>query len=76
MADHCKSCGAPITWAISAKGKAIPIDPSPVKSGNLVLIVEDPRNAPTARYARDEEGPRYVSHFATCAQADEHRRKQ
>ena len=34
----CRSCGAGIRWARTLKGKAIPLDPSPVDDGNLVVV--------------------------------------
>jgi hypothetical protein len=68
MSDVCRTCKRPIVWAITATGKRIPLDPEPVKGGNLRLV--DGR----ALAARDEPGPRFVTHFATCPFASEHRR--
>ncbi len=70
----CNSCGAEIIWAHTASGKAIPLDAEPVPFGNLVVVpgADGPRalsvNIPGAL------GPRYVSHFATCPNANQHRK--
>lgn len=38
MSD-CRSCRAPIQWVIVAKsGKKMPIDPTPVGDGNIVML--------------------------------------
>ena len=73
----CKSCGAPIFWAKTIKGMPMPIDGEPSPRGNIViseegvaLVYRDP-SAVAPRYA-DE--PRYLSHFATCPNADDHRK--
>jgi len=58
----------------------MPIDPEPVDGGNLVLDSPTPRGPVIATYA-DPAAPmvddplRYVSHFSTCPNADQHRRK-
>lgn len=67
----CRSCGAPITWAKTDKGKAMPLDAEPTPAGNLELdggrvrFVTPDANATTSRY---------TSHFATCPDAVSHRR--
>lgn len=61
--SQCKGCGRPIVWGVTVDGKRIPLDPS----------------APTYRVCRaDGDGTVeverteavFVSHFATCSQAD------
>jgi hypothetical protein len=71
----CKSCGAPIVWAVSSKGRALPLDPEPSPKGNLSL---DSGTPPKARVVQPHglEGPLYTSHFATCPNAKKHRRKR
>ena len=71
--NECRSCGAPIRWARTEKGKRIPLDVEPV--GNL------PRGAFTLAVEGDDllaksvfPASYYVSHFATCPCADEHRK--
>ena len=72
----CRSCGAEILWAKTIKGHSIPLDAQPAAKGNVViaengtaLVYRDPAAIAT-RYV-DE--PHFVSHFATCPNADEHR---
>jgi hypothetical protein len=75
----CRSCGAPILWAISLAGILSPIDPNPVAGGNVALDLDrDPPlatfdNAKT-REQKTDPGPRYVSHFATCPDAQRFRK--
>lgn len=68
----CNSCGAAIRWATGAKsGKPIPLDVAPVVAGNIELRGE------TAHYVTPDHnaiGQRFVSHFATCPQAAQHRK--
>lgn len=71
MTDTCRSCGASIFWALTFKGKRMPIDSEMVPDGNIV--VEDGvayvQTADTAQLLA------YKSHYATCPQADEWRKK-
>lgn len=69
----CSTCGAPITWARTEKGdKSIPLDPAPAANGNLVL--GDGGVRAHLPLFDPPDIPRYVSHFATCPDADQHRR--
>jgi hypothetical protein len=76
----CKSCKRPIVWAVSEKTqKKLPLDPEPVLGGNLHMVGEQPqpygRPAPLVRAVEpDELVHRFVSHFATCPQADQWRK--
>lgn len=84
MADHrarCRSCDAPIYWVITADKKRMPVDAQPVPDGGFVLELvktEEPDwlraevFAPLLHPGRK----RYVSHFATCRDADRWRKKQ
>ena len=62
--QHCRSCDAPIIWALTERGRRIPLDAVPTTGAILV-----PGTPPTAKF-----GPVYVSHFATCPNADQHRK--
>lgn len=78
MFTTCASCGADILFANSAAtGKRMPIDAGPVEGGNIRL---EPRPRPLPPLAHvigptldlfnsDDDGTRYVSHFATCPNA-------
>lgn len=72
----CRSCGARIRWARTLKGKAIPLDRSPVDDGNLVVVagVAMSRANATARGAGPL--PLFKAHFATCPNADRHRTRK
>jgi Holliday junction resolvasome RuvABC endonuclease subunit len=37
VSAKCRSCGAPIEWALTEKGRPIPIDVQPVPDGNILL---------------------------------------
>lgn len=66
-AQHCRTCGAEIVWCIAEKsGKRIPVDVEHAPNGNLVLL-----SGGRVKYAKHgEEGVRYISHFATCPDAE------
>lgn len=65
----CRSCMAAIVWREHARtGAVAPIDAEPVEGGNIRLL-------PDGRYEVAAEPdlfgePRYVSHYATCPDAD------
>lgn len=65
MAATCRSCGAEIVWAITKSGKRMPLDADPV-TGLGVFVFDN-------GYAVDPP-PLRRSHFATCPNADEHRK--
>jgi len=71
----CRSCQAPVIWAVTARGKRIPMDAGPREDGGFVLRGQRADDPPLALAKGESRGrePRYVSHFATCPQADEHR---
>ncbi len=66
----CAECGQPIIWVMSLSGNPIPIDPEPVKGGELLIICN--RSQPplgeilTKIYGPE---PRYRSHVRTCPKA-------
>lgn len=35
---RCRSCGSPIFFGLTTKGRRMPIDPAPVEDGNVVLV--------------------------------------
>lgn len=69
----CKTCGAAVTWARTSSGKSIPVDPEPRAGGNITLI--DCGSHLAARVGPAGSGS-HVSHFATCPQANGHRRER
>ena len=79
MSAACKSCGAPITWTVTHKGKRMPVDAEPVENGNITLrrdgdevIAEYPGKEHPSLF--EDEGARYVSHFSTCPERAEWRK--
>lgn len=77
----CRSCGADILWAVTARGARMPVDETPdnrppPRGGNLVLGVRNGTQLVVAMYdatKHDAKRNRYTSHFSTCPNADEHR---
>lgn len=67
--SRCRTCDAPVLWVSTPTGKAMPLDLEPDPEGRFV--VEGGVAYPVGLFS---EGPRYTSHFATCPQADEHRK--
>jgi hypothetical protein len=72
--QRCSSCRARILWAVSlASGKPMPLDLEQKVGGNVdVIDGVYARVVPAAERTR----PLYVSHFATCPDAGEHRRRE
>lgn len=65
--DGRKSCGARIIWAITEKGKAMPVDAKAEARITLEpALLPDAR--PDVRFVRT-----HTSHFATCPNAAGHR---
>lgn len=84
----CRSCQAEIIWAVTKTGARMPLDAAPVpgeprQHGVFMLarrLDDDPLAWPVAVTERDGEFARlklalYVSHFATCPHAAQHRGK-
>lgn len=63
---YCRSCGAEILWIITGAGKRMPLDVRSVERRFVVDGSTEPMGA--------EMRNTYVSHFATCANADQHRK--
>ena len=78
----CRSCGRPIVWTKTPADKNSPVDPNPRDDGNLVMItagVENGRPLFTqAMYDPEIHAgmKRYVSHFVTCPDAKNFRRRK
>lgn len=74
----CSSCGAWVLWAFTPRGKRIPVDARPDPAGKVVLARSD-RGVealfPSAAELAGEIGPRHTAHFATCPNAQHHRKR-
>jgi len=57
MTPSCRSCGAPILWARSTRGRMVPLDREPVADGTIILGADD------VAFVLGPAG--YHSHFAT-----------
>jgi hypothetical protein len=69
----CRSCSAPIVWAVTAKGKRMPLDAVPHPEGNVRLRagwgsppLADVLNKGEAVYARCAGEQLHVAHHSTC----------
>lgn len=78
---NCRSCDAPIRWAIAMpKGKRMPIDPIAVSDGN-VWVDHYEGGTPVVKVAlTGGDVPlsiplRYVSHFVTCPDSGSWRKR-
>lgn len=78
--DRCRSCRAPVRWCVTEQGRSMPVDFAPAPGGNLVLydrgnctvaVVVKPLLETPEQRAR----PHFYSHFVTCPNAAQHRRK-
>lgn len=77
MSEHCRSCGAPVTWAIVGHGgKYMPLDTEPTPDGIVKKVGELDNGLPVVEV---DDGPsllddgterRFTTHFATCPDAD------
>lgn len=66
----CSSCSAPIKWVRTERGKHMPVDAKPT---TLLVATggHGPQGTPNVTSRRG-----WVSHFATCPNADQHRRER
>lgn len=75
---RCRSCGQKIIWTTTERGKHMPVDAEPHPAGNITLIPRADGGA-TAHVLQKFESAGgaalYRSHFATCVNAADWRRK-
>lgn len=75
--EQCRSCGADVIWAVTTNDKRMPVDAEPTYDGRANLVLVEtlfPGGQPLARSVPPGEGT-HTSHFATCKQADEWRKR-
>lgn len=77
---RCGSCHAEVVWVHTRAGERMPINPSPSPLGNLRLDLHGRQifatvtpDATPDMFDPNDSGVRYLSHFATCPEADEWR---
>ncbi len=80
--SRCRSCGQMIVWVRTKSGKNMPCDSQLVtfksETGGKERIVTEQGNIISGKtgVSREEaDGIGYISHFATCPYADEHRKR-
>jgi hypothetical protein len=74
LTTKCRSCGAPIVWALTSSSKRMPLDADPRADGGFWLISGCAVAVGSAQTETEPLRPRYVSHFATCPNARKHRK--
>jgi hypothetical protein len=79
-ASHCRSCGAPLLWAVTEKGRRIPLDPDPYTGDDPrgLYVLRNGNGAPLAVATTPDAFPGepvYRSHFASCDDPARFRRK-
>lgn len=72
----CRSCGELMIWCRTQKGKRNPMDAEPSDHGTFQLVEQDDPEGPLAVYNPNWSGEKHLSHFTTCAHADQHRRSK
>ena len=64
--SNCSSCHAPVIWIKTTSGKNMPLDAKPIKGSGFGIS--------NGTASKAYPGPNYESHFATCPNADAHRK--
>lgn len=76
--DRCRSCQAPVIWAVTERGKDMPVNAEPSVDGTIQLV-EQAGRPPLARVLKvaDRFGKTDLrrSHFADCPNAPKWRRR-
>ena len=77
-APRCKSCARPMRWVTNRlSGRKMPVDFDPHEDGNVVVDANDRADVYRATPTEIPAGSTlHFSHFATCPNADEHRRRR
>lgn len=77
--EQCRSCGQDVIWAVTTRGRDMPVDVAPARGGNVKLR-DVPGQKPIAEVLSPAkqfglQGRLRTSHLATCRQADRWRRR-
>lgn len=77
----CRSCDAEVVWCLTVSGKRMPVNKRIDSNGNLymlggspVVVVSTTSALGRAIFDFAPEKKTYTSHFATCPNAEKHRR--
>lgn len=71
--SKCRSCGAEVIWVRTVNNKNMPVDVNKVQHGNIILD-DDASGYTVATVVKAGEGD-YVSHFSTCGEAADWRKR-
>ena len=66
----CRSCGKEIVWAVSPNGKKIPLEEIKTQIYRMGGGAFEPKDRAT-KLDPDMTGRLYISHFATCPEAND-----
>lgn len=69
MPAKCSSCGAEIVWAKTDSGKSMPLS---IKSHEKRFVLRDPAGGEASTRMVET----YLSHFADCPNAAQHRKEK
>lgn len=73
----CNSCQSAIVWAVTEKGRRMPMDLEPSFRGTFRLEQRGTEGTVAVFVKKeDRKGPLYTSHYATCPQAAGWRKKK
>lgn len=71
---NCRSCGAEIIWAVTELGKRMPLDAEPAERPTGLFRIQREEDGAVRAFSVSGQ-PVYLSHFATCPHADQHRKE-
>lgn len=75
---ECRTCKAKMYWVVTKNGKNMPVDAQPSPRGGLVITLKPDGKLYAEAFmpndAAHAKRNRYVSHFSTCPQRDQHRK--
>lgn len=74
-AGECRSCGAMILFAVTERGKYMPLDEKPVEFGGNIVLREGLAHVLAKGEPSNQGEARYRTHFQTCKRAAAHRKR-
>jgi hypothetical protein len=76
-APKCRSCTRPMRWVTTIRGSKMPVDFDPHEDGNVVVHRDGRADVYQSTPTEIPGGATlHFSHFATCPNADQHRRSR
>lgn len=72
---QCRTCHTQVYWVETEAGKKMPVDAKSVADGDFIFINKKAHKLRLGEIP-DEGVKRWTSHFVTCPQRDEHRRRK